>query len=123
MPVNYKLYPADWNDVIRPAILKRDNYKCKSCFAGQRAQGYRDSKKRFVECDQFMLIWAKANGKKIITIHLSIAHLDQDITNNDPSNLAAFCQQCHNRHDAQQRAFKRSIFYKQIKSKKPARGH
>lgn len=30
---------------------------------------------------------------------LTVAHLDQDPGNNDPGNLAALCQLCHNRWD------------------------
>lgn len=113
MPINYKLYPPDWFDVIRPAVLRRDNYKCKFCGASQRSQGYRDSRGKFVECDEFMRVWAKSTGRKIITIYLSVAHLDHDVSNSSLENLASVCQQCHNRHDAKQRAFKRSLFYSQ----------
>lgn len=35
---------------------------------------------------------------------LTIAHLDHNPTNNDPSNLRAWCQKCHNTYDARQRA-------------------
>lgn len=35
---------------------------------------------------------------------LTIAHLDHDITNNDYSNLAALCQPCHLRYDAEYHA-------------------
>jgi hypothetical protein len=33
------------------------------------------------------------------TVRLTVAHLDQDPTNNDEANLGAFCQRCHNRLD------------------------
>ena len=33
--------------------------------------------------------------RKPIRIVLTIAHLDQDITNNDHKNLMALCQRCH----------------------------
>jgi len=111
MPINYKLYPPDWFDVIRPAILRRDNYKCVKCGVRQRAVGYRDSKKKFVECDLFMQKWATANNRKLITIHLAIMHLDHDVSNNASINLMSGCQQCHNRHDAKSRAFRRSMRY------------
>lgn len=112
MPINYKLYPPDWFDVIRPAILKRENYACKFCRVGNRKIGYRTANGEFVECDEFMQKWAIENGYKIIKIVLTIMHLDHDITNNDYSNLAAGCQRCHNRHDAQNRAFRRSKNYR-----------
>ena len=35
---------------------------------------------------------------------LTIAHIDQDPTHNDPANLLALCQSCHNRLDAPARA-------------------
>jgi len=43
----------------------------------------------------------------IVRIVLSVAHLDQNPANNDLSNLACLCQQCHNRHDAQYRVHHR----------------
>ena len=36
---------------------------------------------------------------------MTIAHVDQDETNNDEGNLRAWCQCCHNRHDARTRQF------------------
>ena len=36
-------------------------------------------------------------------VRLTIAHVDQDETNNDEANLRAWCQRCHNRHDARTR--------------------
>lgn len=30
---------------------------------------------------------------------MTIAHLDQDSSHNEYSNLAALCQRCHNRYD------------------------
>lgn len=44
-----------------------------------------------------------------IKIVLTIAHLDHDPTNNDPSNMAALCQLHHNRHDAKHRAATRRM--------------
>ena len=47
--------------------------------------------------------WRAANGEphpvtgsKVV---LTVAHLDQDPGNNDPPNLRALCQRCHNAHD------------------------
>ena len=34
---------------------------------------------------------------------LTCAHLDQNPTHNDPSNLMALCARCHLRHDQRQR--------------------
>ena len=40
---------------------------------------------------------------RMVDIVLTIAHLDHDPSNNDPDNLRALCQQCHNRHDVEHR--------------------
>jgi hypothetical protein len=37
-----------------------------------------------------------------VFIVLTVAHLDRDITHNNPDNLAALCQKCHLGHDARQ---------------------
>jgi len=77
MPCNYKLYPPNWFSEIRPRILARANNRCEFCGVPNYAPH-------------------PATGARVI---LTIAHLDQDISNNADSNLAALCQRCHNRHD------------------------
>lgn len=113
MPVDYSKYPANWFDEIRPDILKRDGYKCKFCRLPNRAIGYRDGSGQFIEADFFLQQWCKASNIKVFKIVLTIMHLDHNIQNNEYSNLAAGCQQCHNRYDAKNRAFRRSSKYKQ----------
>ena len=77
MPINYKDYPPDWKTRIRPDILKRAKNRCEFCGARNYALH-------------------PITGSKVI---LTIAHLDQDISNNEYDNLAALCQRCHNIHD------------------------
>lgn len=74
-PENRSLYPSNWKE-IRQDILKRANNKCEFC-------GIENYK-------------IKDNGAKVV---LTIAHLDQDPTNNDYTNLRALCQKCHNKLD------------------------
>lgn len=109
MPIDYKKYPENWKDRIRPDILKRDNYKCVPCGVRQRARGYRDSNKRFVECDGFMEVWAYNNNIKIFTIFLAIAHLDHNIQNNKYANLQSMCQKCHNNYDQEFRKLNKMV--------------
>lgn len=78
MPCDYSKYPDDWFTRIRPDILRRDGLMCKFCGALNDLPH-------------------PETGSKVI---LTIAHLDQDITNTAYENLAALCQRCHNRHDA-----------------------
>jgi len=79
MPIDYKKYPANWFTEIRPAILARAGNCCEFCGVRNHAQVWRSEK------------WIK--------IVLTIAHLDHDITNNDPANLRALCQRCHLHYD------------------------
>jgi 5-methylcytosine-specific restriction endonuclease McrA len=96
---NKHLYPADWNDTIRPAILKRDNYRCKKCFVKHREVGYFDRVKNFIPCDSYMQTWASNNGFKVQTLFLQIAHLNHDKSDCRPENLEALCPRCHLNYD------------------------
>ena len=84
-------YPADWFTRIRPAILIR--------------AGSPDGEPKFARCEfcnlrNYSHRWTD-DGQELrrSKIVLTIAHLDQDTTNNDPENLAALCQRCHLEHD------------------------
>lgn len=91
-PENRHLYPKNWGE-IRTKILKRANNCCEFCGVPDRIWRISDSSNRCGEA---------------IKIILTIAHLDHDPTNNDPGNLRALCQRCHNRYDARHRAANRS---------------
>lgn len=49
-------------------------------------------------------------GSRVV---LTVAHLDHDPSNNDPANLRAFCQRCHNRYDAEFREINRQLTRRQ----------
>ena len=101
-PENQKLYPGggtgskEWA-AIRAAILKRADDCCELCGVPNHEVIER--------WGQGLWDWMSAewgvNGTYIV---LTIAHLDHDPRNSDPSNLKALCQRCHNRHDAKDRA-------------------
>jgi hypothetical protein len=44
------------------------------------------------------------DAKKFVKIVLTVAHLNHDITDNSPSNLACWCQMHHLRYDAKHHA-------------------
>lgn len=98
---NKHLYHPDWRDIIRPAILKRDAYKCKvpGCTVRHKSKGYYDNWGSWIECDQFMLDYAKSKKFKIQTIYLQVAHLDQNPANNSVSNLRSMCPAHHLQYD------------------------
>lgn len=104
MPINYKKYPTNWKTEVRPAILKRAKDCCEFCGVENYSIGYRDSNNIWYEIEQSFVgdmqaQDAKEIGYKIIKIVLTVAHLDHDVTNNDPSNLKALCQKCHLNYD------------------------
>lgn len=91
MPVNYKLYPLNWFSEIRPAIMRR---------AGDRPErGIRASCEKCGVRNHSIRPTLYPDGMRDIKIVLTIAHLDQDVDNNEPENLAALCQRCHLRWD------------------------
>lgn len=123
MPIDYKKYPANWKTEIRPSILERARNCCEICgvenymgiirgtYGGVEvwedinSNVYLYPTGEFVgNIDESGCYIDYPDDRKGITIILTIAHLDHDITNNDPTNLKALCQKCHNRHDAKYRA-------------------
>jgi 5-methylcytosine-specific restriction endonuclease McrA len=92
---NKQLYPKEWNDTIRPAILKRDKYKCQRCGIKHRDIGYYDYKSVWVSCDNFMIEYAKKTGFKVKEIILQVHHKDGNRANNNETNLTSVCDRCH----------------------------
>ena len=119
MPIDYKNYPANWKTEIRPAILARENNRCKFCGLENYAVGYRDELGwHEIECSMqgdCDAEDAEESGYRVIKIILTIAHLDHNVNNNDYSNLAALCQKCHNNYDIKQRVHNRSTKKGQLK--------
>lgn len=103
---NRHRYPPEWFDTIRPTVLRRDQYKCHVCGATQRSIGYYLNTGAFVICDEFMRSWAVKNNLRLYTIHLQVAHLDQDPSNNNLTNLRTYCPRHHLQYDAE---FKRLL--------------
>ena len=87
------LYPKNWKE-IRQRILERAQNRCEFCGVENHTLRHRVS---------------ETDGMEIpVRVVLTIAHLDHDPTHNDPENLRALCQRCHNRYDAKHRAANRS---------------
>ncbi len=127
MPISkerQKLYPGgslrspEWLS-IRAEILEREGHRCAFCKAPDRTMIVRDGRLYRLALGENNPWYDDKTGKsvnyavfsaagKLVYIILTIAHLDQDPTNNgepgDRPNLAALCQKCHNAHDAPHRA-------------------
>jgi len=115
---NRNHYPDEWFDVIRPDILKRDNYKCTKCGLRHKSTGYYDKRKVFVVVDEFTEKWARVHGFKIQKISLQIMHIDQNKGNNDYKNLASGCPKCHLNFDREFNKVKR-LMSKANRAQKP----
>ena len=93
--MNYNDYPPEWKDTIRPAILKRDNYTCQNCGIAHRSRVYKNKSGGYVVCDDFIQEWAKAQGFKVFTLFLQVAHLNHIKSDCRPENLRSLCPKCH----------------------------
>ena len=113
-----KLYPKNWA-TIRDAILKRAGGQCEWCrkwnhgiylvsadgtFCRDVVPGYWTGPTEIPEIWDINEAYEPLKPWRAITCVLTIAHLDHDPTHNDPINLRALCQKCHNRWDGPHRA-------------------
>ena len=101
-PENKKLYPKNWKE-IRQKILERSENRCAFCGVLNHSIGYRNKDGEFIECEGMAAEAADLDGEHLIQIILTIAHLDHNPTNNNPENLRALCQKCHNNYDKEHR--------------------
>ncbi|WP_412027892.1 HNH endonuclease [Deinococcus yunweiensis] len=94
MPIsaeNRKRYPSEWKD-----IAQRIRDRAGNCCEGSPA--YPDCRAQNGEAHP-------VTGSRVI---LTVAHLDHMPEHNDPSNLRALCQRCHNTYDSAHRAANRA---------------
>lgn len=126
MPIreeNKARYPDDWKQVSQSTRDVAGNV-CQACGVENGRLIYRGSHElrpawRYADDSVFMpsrcsfdgsdipgTTWDdfdKAKGKPVKVV-LTVAHLDHQPENCDPSNLRAWCQRCHNAYDAPMRA-------------------
>ena len=108
-PENRDRYPANWRE-IRAEVLQRAGHRCEwpGCRARDRARGvWRGGVFMQVmypgEPDTFDTRLAQSidEHEKVITIVLTVAHLDHVPEHCDLSNLRAWCQRHHLAYDQQ----------------------
>lgn len=107
--MNREKYPDDWADISR-AIRDRSGGRCEC--VGECGRNHAVDTldhihwKSLVDLSQSARCLAQnyyphpVTGSQVV---LTVAHLDHDTTNNNPGNLRAFCQRCHNKYDAPNR--------------------
>jgi len=109
------IYSTEWKE-LRGRILLRAGHSCEQCLAPNGALICRgadgDAGTYILEDGE---VRDAITGKRLgvargseysgtfVKIILTIAHLDHNETNNHPDNLRAWCQRCHNTHDAPHR--------------------
>lgn len=109
-----RLYHADWSDVIRPAILKRDGYKCRNCGIRHKSRVYKNARGGYIVCDEFTENWALSQGVKVFTVYLNVAHIDNDKGNNEPENLISLCPRHHSIFDAEHKRTMRKAYKSKV---------
>jgi len=96
---NKNLYPENWADEIRPAILKRDNFKCQMCPVKHRQYVFFDQSNKMIIIDRTECEELKANGYKAYRVYLQVAHRDHLKIDHSPENLFSLCPRCHRLYD------------------------
>lgn len=106
MPIRPEMksrYPADWKLRSRFVIHVRARNRCEGC--GVPNGAYRNNRTGEVTMNPLQAdTWAGCDGDPVARIVLTCAHVhDHRPEAAGLLNLAAWCQRCHNRHDAPMR--------------------
>ncbi len=96
--------PENWTDEIRPRILNRDGYKCKRCNIKHRSYLFIDQNGKRIIVDSAEHEELKTGGYKTYRVYLQVAHMDNNPSNNNDSNLLSLCPNCHYINDKQYKA-------------------
>lgn len=96
---NRNQYTENWHDEIRPAILKRDGYKCSDCRIKHRSYVHIDQSDKCVVITRVEHEELKVEGARTYRVFLQVAHKDNVKSNNDPNNLLTLCPRCHHKRD------------------------
>lgn len=95
MPVDWSKYPPDWEQV-RERVRLRSHDCCEFCGLPNGAWAERVAgSPRYRVVDEV----AARDGRRVIRIVLTVAHLDHNPANNGDDNLRHLCQPCHLRWD------------------------
>jgi len=85
MPMDRSKYPDDWEEISHYIRFIRAGGRCEGSLL------YPDCRAEH----------GKPHPVTGSIVVLTVAHLDHDPSNNDPTNLRAMCQRCHLAHDAE----------------------
>lgn len=98
MPMERERYPKDWRQ-LSLSIKDESEWRCRGC----KKQCFKPGEKL---SDFIIRVFGGIEGEawREAADHpgrfrLTVAHLDQDPKNNEPSNLKALCNVCHLQND------------------------
>lgn len=111
-PENKARYPKDWTSEVVPRIRARSGNRCEC--TGQCGQQHGpDTDGRCLRRNREIGCWDEGcfqphrpmfdGGKKVVTIVLTVMHLNHTPEDCRDENLLHACQGCHNRYDAPMR--------------------
>ena len=106
MPMNRKLYPADWKEIALE-IKKSTDWKCEHC--GKQCKRSDESWGEFFSTWNMQSTYFADAIEHTQRFTLHVAHLDHHPENSDRSNLKALCAPCHLRYDVGQMATKKRL--------------
>ena len=107
--LNSKGYSVTWRDIVRPDILRRDNYKCSHCSVKNNVLFYNENGVRKLVDDNWLHSWAIKNNIKLSKVCLSISHSCHNSACINYSHLTTLCQACHLRYDKHHHLMSRLI--------------
>lgn len=97
-PERKKLYPSNWKQIVS-AVRERSGNMCELCALHngdivQRCKRYPQN--HYPVGARLKEEWGVSRPIRVV---LTVAHINQDPTDNRPENLLHLCQRCHNRID------------------------
>lgn len=110
MPMIRARYSPEWEELAL-TVKQEANWTCEQCKRPCRIKGetLHDFIQRIKGIPHPDLDWVNQTAVSTICDHpqrftLTVAHLDQDSSNDDRKNLKALCSGCHLKYDAPHRA-------------------
>jgi 5-methylcytosine-specific restriction endonuclease McrA len=110
MPIRPELMPLypggsirsqEWLS-LRAKVLRRARYRCQDCGVLDRTIIFRFRDDHLPYDRKTIDLWGHRHAPsqvELLTVFLTVAHLDHDPTNNSFRNLRVLCGGCHLRHD------------------------
>jgi hypothetical protein len=97
MPIEPERYRSDWEDFAHK-LKCAAKWNCQRCgkVCRQKGESVEAFANRAFQPESEVWKDAIANPQKYC---LSVAHLDQDPSNDSPQNIQALCMPCHLNHD------------------------